>query len=89
MRVLLTGSAGFIGSYIADSLLARDHEVTIVDALSTGKRENVPEGALFCERDIRSGCAEVFEEFAPQALYTRQRRWTCGVRSGSRTSTRR
>jgi UDP-glucose 4-epimerase len=67
MRVLLTG-AGFIGSHIADHLLARGHEVAIVDDLSTGKRENVRKGALFYERDIRSGCAEVFEEFAPQAL---------------------
>ena len=68
MRVLLTGGAGFIGSHIADHLLVRGHEVAIVDDLSTGKRENVPGGALFYERDIQSGCAEVFEEFAPQAL---------------------
>lgn len=68
MRVLLTGGAGFIGSHIADHLLVRGHEVAIVDDLSAGKRENVPGGALFYERDIRSACAEVFEEFAPQAL---------------------
>jgi UDP-glucose 4-epimerase len=68
MRVLITGGAGFIGSHIADSLLVRGHEVAIVDNLSTGKRENVPEDALFYELDIRSGCAEIFEEFAPQAL---------------------
>lgn len=68
MRVLLTGGAGFIGSHIAQSLLARDHEVTVVDDLSSGKRENVPKGAVFYERDIRSGCAEVFEEFVPEAL---------------------
>jgi UDP-glucose 4-epimerase len=40
---LLTGGAGFIGSHIADRLLARGHEVAIVDDLSSGKRENVPE----------------------------------------------
>src|ERR671916_465641 len=68
MRVLLTGGAGFIGSHIADCLLARGHEVAIVDNLSTGKRENVPEGTRFYEVDIRSGCAEVFQEFQPQAL---------------------
>jgi UDP-glucose 4-epimerase len=39
-----------------------------VDDLSTGKKENVPEGAVFYERDIRDGCAEVFEEFEPDAL---------------------
>src|ERR687893_1826073 len=68
MRVLLTGGAGFIGSHVADHLLARGHEVAVVDDLSSGKRENVPEGAIFYERDVRDGCAEVFEEFIPEAL---------------------
>ena len=68
MKVLLTGGAGFIGSDVADLLLSRGHEVAIVDDLSTGKKKNVPEGALFYERDIRGGCTEVFEEFAPDAL---------------------
>jgi UDP-glucose 4-epimerase len=39
-----------------------------VDDLSSGKRENVPQGARFYEMDVRSGCAEVFEEFQPQVL---------------------
>lgn len=68
MRVLLTGGAGFIGSHVADHLLERGHEVAVVDDLSSGKRENVPEGARFCETDIRTGCAAVFEEFGPDAL---------------------
>src|SRR3712207_2133269 len=68
MRVLLTGGAGFIGSHVAERLLERGHEVAIVDDLSTGKRENVPEGARFYEADVRSGCAEVFKEFGPEAL---------------------
>lgn len=68
MKVLLTGGAGFIGSHVAEHLLVRGHEVAIVDNLSTGKKENVPEGARFYEQDIREGCAEVFEDFAPQAL---------------------
>lgn len=68
MRVLLTGGAGFIGSHVADLLLDRGHEVAIVDNLSTGKRENVPRGAHFYKLDIRGGCTEVFEEFAPETL---------------------
>jgi UDP-glucose 4-epimerase len=68
MRVLLTGGAGFIGSHVAELLLERDHEVAVVDDLSGGKRENVPTGARFYEADIRSGCAEVFEVFKPEAL---------------------
>ena len=68
MRILLTGGAGFIGSHVADLLLARGHEVAVVDDLSSGRRENVPEEAIFYEGDIREGGAEVFEEFRPEAL---------------------
>jgi UDP-glucose 4-epimerase len=68
MRVLLTGGAGFIGSHVVDRLLERGHEVAVVDDLSSGKRENVPDGARFYEKDVRSGCAGVFEEFGPEAL---------------------
>ncbi len=68
MRVLLTGGAGFIGSHVAERLLARGHQVDVVDNLSSGKRENVPEGARFCEEDIRSGCEGVFRDFRPEVL---------------------
>ena len=68
MRILVTGGAGFIGSHVDHRLLERGHEVAIVDNLSTGKRENVPQKARFYEMDIRSGCPEVFEEFRPQVL---------------------
>jgi len=68
MRVLLTGGAGFIGSHVADHLLARGHEVAVVDDLSSGKRENLPESARFYEMDIRTGCAELFRDFEPEAL---------------------
>ena len=68
MRVLLSGGAGFIGSHVADHLLARGHEVAVVDNLSSGKKENIPEGTVFYEQDIRDGCANVFEGFRPEAL---------------------
>ena len=68
MRVLVTGGAGFIGSHICEALLAHGHEVAVVDDLSSGKRENVPEGAEFHEADVRTGCAEIFRSFRPEAL---------------------
>ncbi len=68
MRVLLTGGAGFIGSHVAEQLLAQGHEVAIIDDLSTGRRENLPAGARFYEADIRSGCGWIFEEFEPEVL---------------------
>ena len=41
MRVLHAGGAGFIGSHIADALLARGDEVVAIDNFATGRRENV------------------------------------------------
>jgi UDP-glucose 4-epimerase len=52
--VCVTGGAGFIGSHVADALLARGHRVLIVDDLSSGRKENVPAGAEFHRLDIRS-----------------------------------
>ena len=53
-KVLVTGGAGFIGSHVADRLVAEGCEVHVMDDLSGGVRENVPEGAAFHELDIRS-----------------------------------
>lgn len=70
MRILITGGAGFIGSHIADAFIARGDEVLIVDDLSSGKRENLPEGARFEELDIRDaeGVQRVFRSFRPQIV---------------------
>ncbi len=51
---LVTGGAGFIGSHVADRLLAAGYDVTIVDNLSSGRRENLPASARFIEADITS-----------------------------------
>lgn len=53
-KVLVTGGAGFIGSHVADAFLAAGDEVTILDDLSSGRRDNVPKGARFVTGDIRS-----------------------------------
>lgn len=49
---LVTGGAGFIGSHIAEALLARGDRVRILDDFSTGKEENVPEGAELVKGSI-------------------------------------
>ncbi|MDH3217865.1 MAG: NAD-dependent epimerase/dehydratase family protein, partial [Candidatus Krumholzibacteria bacterium] len=38
---LVTGGAGFIGSHIAEALVSKGHTVSVLDNLSTGKRENL------------------------------------------------
>lgn len=40
-RMLITGGAGFIGSHLAEALLARGHAVTILDDVSTGRLGNI------------------------------------------------
>jgi UDP-glucose 4-epimerase len=61
MKALVTGGAGFIGSNLVDALLARGDEVTVVDDLSTGRRENLEQaiqnGAALEEVDIRDADA--------------------------------
>lgn len=52
MRVLVTGGAGFIGSHVCVALLERGHDVTVVDDLSRGVRELVPEGARLIEGSL-------------------------------------
>ena len=52
--VCITGGAGFIGSHVADACVARGYRVLILDNLSGGRRENVPQGAELHVLDIRS-----------------------------------
>jgi UDP-glucose 4-epimerase len=47
MRVLVTGGAGYIGSVVSAQLLSEGHEVVVVDDLSTGHADAVPQGAVF------------------------------------------
>src|SRR3989338_4039802 len=52
MKALVTGGAGFIGSNLTDALIAQNHEVIVLDNLSTGRRENVHPRARLVEADI-------------------------------------
>ena len=52
MRVLVTGGAGYIGSVVAEALLARGHEVVVYDNLVRGHRDAVPDGAPLVIGDV-------------------------------------
>src|SRR4029079_16203466 len=75
MRALVTGGAGFIGSNLVDALLARGDEVSVVDNLSTGRRENLDgalaAGARLHEASITEGeaMAAQFAEERPEAVF--------------------
>jgi UDP-glucose 4-epimerase len=75
MRALVTGGAGFIGSHLVDALVGRGDEVSVVDDLSTGRRQNLDDalgrGARLHEVDIRDRAAllEVMEAARPEIVF--------------------
>ena len=56
-HALVTGGAGFIGSHLTRQLLGGGHHVTVLDNLSVGRREAVPDGVRFVYGDIRDDSA--------------------------------
>jgi UDP-glucose 4-epimerase len=56
-HALVTGGAGFIGSHLTRALLTEGRRVTVLDNLSVGRREAVPEGARFVHGDLRDEAA--------------------------------
>ena len=68
MRAIVTGGAGFIGSHVVDALVAREDEVAVLDNLSTGRRENVNEGARLIEADI-TAAKEAFADARPEICF--------------------
>ncbi|GAB4172283.1 MAG: NAD-dependent epimerase/dehydratase family protein [Coleofasciculaceae cyanobacterium] len=72
MNVLITGGAGFIGSHLADRLLARGEEVLVIDNYSTGRRDNltqhpkltVVEGTIADTALVN----RIFDEFQPDQV---------------------
>ena len=70
MRLLITGGAGFIGSNLADKALEAGWKVAVLDDLSSGRRENVPEAAEFFQVDIQDVAAveNAFASFKPTAV---------------------
>lgn len=69
-KVLVTGGAGFIGSYVVDALIKNGAEVLVIDNLSTGRRENLNPKAKFYEMNIADlNIKDIFEKEKPEIVY--------------------
>jgi len=69
MKVLLTGGAGFIGSHVADAFLKAGYEVVVLDNLSSGTRQNLPDQARLYLLDLGSPeVQKVFELERPDIV---------------------
>jgi UDP-glucose 4-epimerase len=69
VRAIVTGGAGFIGSHVADALIAREDEVWVVDNFATGKLENVNDEAQVVDHDVREPLDELFDDVQPEVCF--------------------
>ncbi|MGI6454043.1 MAG: NAD-dependent epimerase/dehydratase family protein [bacterium] len=72
MKVLITGGSGFIGSHLADRLVARGDQVLVIDNYATGRRDNLKPNAnlTIVEGNIadRTLLDKTFDEFQPEKV---------------------
>ena len=68
---LVTGGAGFIGSHVARHCLAAGHKVIIIDDLSGGFEDHIPEGAIFIKGSVTDAALikEVFQDYQIDYVY--------------------
>ncbi len=70
MKILVTGGAGFVGSHLVDKLIENNHEIVIIDNLSTGNKKFVNKKAKFFKLDIRSSkISKIFDKFNFDVVY--------------------
>jgi UDP-glucose 4-epimerase len=62
VKLLVTGGAGYVGSVCAAHLVEAGHDVTVLDDLSTGHKDAVPDGARFLAADLADAADDVLAE---------------------------
>jgi UDP-glucose 4-epimerase len=70
MRILVTGGAGFIGSNLVDALSKKKHKITILDNLSSGKKENISKKSKFYRADVfdKKSVLAIFKKEKPDVV---------------------
>ncbi|ASO19282.1 UDP-glucose 4-epimerase [Actinoalloteichus hoggarensis] len=69
MKLLVTGGAGYVGSVCAARLVEEGHEVVVVDDLSTGHADAVPEGATFVQADLADAADDLLADGVEGVLH--------------------
>jgi UDP-glucose 4-epimerase len=69
MKIIVTGGAGFIGSNLVDKLIENGHNVTVIDNLSTGKRENLNPKCTLIEVDLVTVPMDVLDVIMSDTKY--------------------
>ena len=69
MRVLVTGGAGYLGSVCAAHLVEAGHDVVVLDDLSTGHRDAVPDGCQFVEGDVAEAASAILADGVDGVLH--------------------
>jgi UDP-glucose 4-epimerase len=67
--VLVTGAAGYLGSVCAAHLVEAGHDVVVLDDLSTGHRDAVPDGCRFVEGDVAEAAAPILADGVDGVLH--------------------
>ena len=70
MKIIITGGAGFIGSWVCDTYIENGYEVVVIDNLSSGLEENLNPKARFIRADIRNYAEieKIFSSFKPDIV---------------------
>jgi len=69
-KIIVTGGAGFVGSHLTDRLIKENHQVVVIDNLSTGKKENLNKKAKFYKINILSPkISQIFKKERPDFVF--------------------